>query len=150
MRQIQNRYDQACNGYDYHKLFVCTHMHPLLSRLRIGKCSRPTGCRDKYIICAGAIAGCGAGQDKPERALPTASAGVIISVTPFLTLPALGFVMMTNVIFFICEEWIRYSSGSVSCSVCCIKLKSIAKINIDIIRISLRVKIFSKSWIFCF
>lgn len=28
MRQIQNRDDQACNGYDNHKLFVCTHMHP--------------------------------------------------------------------------------------------------------------------------
>lgn len=64
-------------------------MHPLLSRLRIGKCSRPTGCRDKYIICAGAIAGCGAGQARNGFTDPPAQ-GVIISVTPFSDIASAG------------------------------------------------------------
>ena len=55
MRQIQNRDNQACNSNDNHKLFVCTHKHPLLCKTQGEECSRPTGCRGKYIICAGAI-----------------------------------------------------------------------------------------------
>ena len=52
MRQIQNRDNQACNSNDNHKLFVCTHKHPLLCKTQGEECSRPTGCRGKYIICA--------------------------------------------------------------------------------------------------
>ena len=55
MRQIQNRDNQACNSNDNHKLFVCTHKHPLLCKTQGEECSRPTGCRGKYIICASAI-----------------------------------------------------------------------------------------------
>ena len=46
----KDRHDQTCSCQDNHENLVITHKHPLLSRLRKGNHSRPTGCLGKHII----------------------------------------------------------------------------------------------------